>query len=297
MLVTIIIFLIIFVCANIPIIPFIAGHIGKITTWGIHDIYLFFKHKRYNECRDFGRVITICADGSSVFGSGKTLSGVHALRFLYKKYNGLKVWNPTEKRFVTQHIHIISNVELTDVPYIPFENEKQLIEVEQPEMDVTFFFLDEASTIWNSRNYKDNISHELLTNLLQCRKNKIGLITTSQRFIFQDKLIREITSVVWQAKKMWRIQQLKTYDAFEMENCSNPMLLKPMGTSFWFITDSDFEAYDTNAVVERLKKKNEEGGFISNAEILEAQGDRSDSVDMVSNFSKKGRKRIKTHKK
>ena len=184
-----------------------------------------------------------------MFGSGKTLSGVHYLRNLYKRYNGRKVWNPTEHRFVTQHIHIISNVELTDIPYIPFENEKQLIEVNQPEMDVTFFFLDEASTIWNSRNYKDNISHELLTNLLQCRKNKMGLVTTSQRFIFQDKLIREITSVVWQAKKMWRLQQLKSYDAFAMENCSNPLLLKPMSVSYWFIRDDDFKAYDTNAVV------------------------------------------------
>jgi hypothetical protein len=288
-----IVMFVLWICAVFPVLPFIVTHIDKVVHWGIHDIYLYFKHKRYNECRDFGRVITICADGSSVFGSGKTLSGVHSLRFLYEKYDGLEVWNPSEERFVTQHIHIVSNVELTDIPYTPFTNEKQLIEVEQPEMDVTFFFLDEASTIWNSRNYKDNISHELLTNLLQCRKNKIALITTSQRFIFQDKLIREITSVVWQAKKMWRIQQLKTYDAFAMENCANPMLLKPLATSFWFIKDDDFAAYDTNAVVERLKKKNEEGGFISNAEILEGQGAREDVLEMVAGLSKKGRKRIK----
>lgn len=282
-----------FVFVYLPIVPFVIGHIGSIVSWSLHDIYMYFKHKRYNECRKFGKVITICADGSTAFGSGKTLSGVHTLRAIYKKYNGLKVWNPDEQRFVIQHIHIISNVELTDIPYTPFENEKQLIEVNQPLMDVTFFLLDEASTIWNSRNYKDNISHELLTAILQCRKNKIGLITTSQRFIFEDKLIREITSVVWQARKMWRLQQLKVYDAFAMENCSNPTLLKPLSVNYWFIRDADFKAYDTNAVVERLKKKNEEGGFISNAEILEAQGVRSDSVDMVSRLSKKGRKRIK----
>jgi hypothetical protein len=92
---------------------------------------------------------------------------------------------------------------------------------------------------------------------------------------------------------MWRIQQLKTYDAFAMENCANPMLLKPLATSFWFIKDDDFAAYDTNAVVERLKKKNEEGGFISNAEILEGQGAREDVLEMVAGLSKKGRKRIK----
>lgn len=241
-------------------------------------------------------IISICADGSKVFGSGKTLSGVHAVRDIYFRYNGLKVWNPTEKRFVTQHIHVVSNVELTDIPYTLFENEKQLIEVDTPEMDITLFFLDEAGTIWNSRNYKDNISHELLTSLLQCRKHKIALVTTSQRFIFQDKLIRETTSEVWQAKKMWRIQQLKCYDAFAMENCANPSLLKPFATSFWFIKDKDFESYDTNAVVDRLKKKNEEGGFISNAEILEAQGERSDAPDMINGLSRKGRRRIRPKK-
>lgn len=278
----------------LPIIPFIIKKLPLIFKWGIHDLILFIGHKRYNECHEYGRLISICADGSKVFGSGKTLTGVHAIREIYKRYNGLTVWNPTEKRFVKQHIHVISNVELTDIPYTLFENERQLLDIDTPEMDVTLFFLDEASTIWNSRNYKDNISHELLTNLLQCRKHKMALITTSQRFIFQDKLIREITSEVWQCRKMWRIQQLKMFDAFAMENCTNPVLLKPLSTSFWFIKDDDFKAYDTNAVVERLKKKNEEGGFISNSEILESQGNRENSPELLNGLSRKGRKRLRS---
>ena len=276
-----------------PVIPFILGNIKNVFLYGIKDIVTFIHYKKYNECHDYGKVVTICASGTKVFGSGKTLSGVHALRYIYKKYDGLKVWNPTEKRFVTQHIHIISNVELTDIPFTWFENEKQLIEVDQPEMDITIFFLDEASSIWNSRNYKDNISTELLTSLLQCRKNKIALFTTSQRFIFQDKLIRQITSEVWEAKKTWRIVRLQTFDAYDLENCSNVTLIKALATSFWFVKDKDYAAYDTSAIVERLKKMNDAGELLSDAEILENQGSNDRCIEMVDRLSRKGKKRLK----
>lgn len=261
--------------------------------YGFKDIYSFFHYKRYNECRDYGKVITICASGTKVFGSGKTLSAVHALRYLYEKYDGLEVWNESEKRFVTQHIHVISNVELKDIPFTYFENERQLIEVEQSEMDITFFLLDESSSIWNSRNYKDNISTDLLTSLLQCRKNKIALITTSQRFIFQDKLIRQITSEVWEAKKTWRIVRLQTFDAYDMENCTNLSLLKSIATSFWFVRDEDYNAYDTSAIVERLKKMNDNGELLSQSEILENQGVGDRCLEMVERLSRKGKKMVR----
>lgn len=276
-----------------PIIPFLIRHIPDIMIYSFMDIYRFIKYKKYNECKDYGKVVTICASGTKVFGSGKTLSGVHAIRYIYEKYDGLEVWNATEKRFVTQHIHIISNVELTDIPFTFFQNEKQLIEVEQPEMDVTIFFLDESSSIWNSRNYKDNISTTLLTSLLQCRKNKIALFTTSQRFVFQDKLIRQITSEVWEAYKFWRIVRLQTYDAYDMENCTNLQLLRAIATSYWFVKDEDYNAYDTTAIVERLKKMNESGELLTDAEVLESQGLDERCLDMVSRLSHKGRKRLK----
>lgn len=283
----------VFIMIMFPVIPFLIRNLHNVFKYGLADIVGFIHYKRYNECHDYGKVVTICASGTKVFGSGKTLSGVHALRYIYKKYNGLKVWNPTEKRFVTQHIHIISNVELTDIPFTWFDNEKQLIEVEQPEMDITIFFLDEASSIWNSRNYKDNISTELLTSLLQCRKNKIALFTTSQRFIFQDKLIRQITSEVWEAKKTWRIVRLQTFDAYDLENCSNVNLIRALSTSFWFVKNKDYAAYDTAAIVERLKKMNEAGELLSDAEILENQGSSDRCIEMVDRLSRKGKRRLK----
>lgn len=292
----IIIGIVIFLLFCFPVIPFIIRNLHNIFRYGFLDIVHFFKFKKYNECHDYGKVITICASGIKVFGSGKTLSGVHAIRYIYNKYDGLEVWNPTEKRFVEQHIHVISNVELKDIPFTWFENEKQLIEVDQPEMDITLFFLDESSSIWNSRNYKDNISTDLLTSLLQCRKNKIGLITTSQRFIFQDKLIRQITSEVWEAYKVWRIVRLQTFDAYDVENCTNLQLLKSLATSFWFVKNEDYEAYDTSAIVEKLKKMNEEGQLLSAPEILEAQGISDRAVELVERLSRKGKKRLQGKK-
>lgn len=284
---------IIFVILAFPVVPFVVSHLHLIFKYSLLDLFEFVKYKKYNECKDYGKVITICASGTKVFGSGKTLSGVHAIRYIYNKYNGLEVWNPTEKRFVTQHIRVISNVELKDIPFTWFDNESQLIEVNQPEMDVTLFFLDESSSIWNSRNYKDNISIDLLTALLQCRKNKVGLITTSQRFIFQDKLIRQITSEVWEAYKFWRIVRLQTFDAYDVENCTNLQLLKSLATSFWFVKNEDYEAYDTSAIVEKLKKMNDNKELLTSAEILEAQGISDRAVELVERLNRKGRKRLK----
>lgn len=287
------IIVVIFILLAFPIIPFIFKHIPQICKYSFIDLYRFIRYKKYNECKDYGKVITICASGTKVFGSGKTLTGVHALRYIYEKYDGLQVWSETEKRFVIQRINIISNVELKDIPFIFFENEKQLINVEQGEMDVTLFFLDESGSVWNSRNYKDNISIELLTALLQSRKNKIGLVTTSQRFIFQDKLIRQITSEVWEARKWWRIVRLQTYDAYDMENCTNLQLLKALATSYWFVRDSDYAAYDTNALVDRLRKMNQEGALLSNDEVLQNQGVSERCLEMVGRLSRQGKKRVK----
>ena len=106
-------------------------------------------------------------------------------------------------------------------------------------------------------------------------------------------MIRQITSEVWEAYKVWRIVRLQTFDAYDMENCTNLQLLKAIATSFWFVKDSDYEAYDTSAIVERLKKKNENHEMLTGREVLEAQGVSERCVEMVGRLSRKGRQRLK----
>lgn len=203
----------------------------KIIPYAIKDGVNYFRHKKYNECKEYGLIRLNCASGSSVFGSGKTLDIVTRAINIKKKYDNLTVWDSDKQKFITQHIHIISNVQLFGVEYIPFKDISQVIEIEKynfGSMDVTIFILDESGAIFNSRDYKKNISPEFLTSLLQSRKNKIALYMTSQRFIFTDKILREVCSTVNQCRMFWRIVRISTYDAFELENAINDSLIKPL---------------------------------------------------------------------
>lgn len=281
------IFLIIFICVYIPFIPFAVTHFYQIVTNGAVDIYHYFKHKEYNRCKFFGRIYMITAYRNKVFGSGKTLDMTMVARYLFNRYDNRPVWSEDKQDFVIQHIHLISNVELLDVPYTPFTHVDQIKNVEQEAEDVTIFVFDEVGAIWNSRNYKDNINTELLKRLLQVRKNKIGILCTAQRFKFVDALLRQITGSLICVKKTWRIIKVLEYDAVSFENCDNIDMLKPLSVSYKFVLDKDYAAYDTSAIVEDLKKTE----MISEAEILAAQGVVNPDIDFATGIKKKFRKR------
>lgn len=279
--------IIVFVVVYLPIVPFCIKHFYHIVINGAVDIYIYFKHKEYNRCYFFGRIYMITAYRNKVFGSGKTLDMTMIARYVYNKYDGLSVWNEDKQTFVTQHIHLISNVELLDVPYTPFISAEQMKNVEQEEDDITIFVFDEVGAIWNSRNYKDNISTELLKRLLQVRKNKVGIICTAQRFKFVDALLRQITGSLYCVNKTWRILSVREYDAVSFENCDNIDMIKPLSLSYKFVFNKDYAAYDTSALVEDLKKKD----MLTDAEILAAQGAIEPNIDFATGIKKRYRKR------
>jgi len=279
--------LIFFVCVYIPFIPFVIKHFYHIVLNGAVDIYYYFKHKEYNRCKFYGRVYMITAYRNKVFGSGKTLNMVKLVREIYKRYNGKPVWSEDEQGFVTQNIHIISNVTLTDIPYTPFKSVSQLKNVEQGTEDVTIFVFDEIGAIWNSRNYKDNISTELLKRLLQVRKNKIAILGTAQRFKFVDALLRQITGSIVCVRKTWRILKLLEYDAVAFENCDNIDMLKPLRKSYSFVFNKDYAAYDTSEIVDSLSKED----MLSDAEILMNQGVQQPDIDFATGIKRRFRKR------
>lgn len=279
--------LIFLVCVYLPIVPFIVTHFYHIITNGAVDLYKYIKHKERNRCKAYGRIYMITAYRNKVFGSGKTLDMTMLARQIFNKYDGLPVWNEDRQEFMTQHIHLISNVELLDVPYTPFTTAEQLKNVVQDEDDVTLFVFDEVGAIWNSRNYKDNISTELLKRLLQVRKNKIGILCTAQRFKFVDALLRQITGSLYCVNKTWRILSVREYDAVSFENCDNIDMIKPLSIGFKFVFDKDYRAYDTSAIVENLKKAD----MLSDSEILAAQGVIEPNIDFATGIKKRFRKR------
>lgn len=270
------IFVIVILCFLFPFIRYIVFHpisCGKVAFNQCKD---YIKHKRKNECKEFGKIVMFCASGATAFGSGKTLSMVRWVTWLYQHYNNLPVWDSETDTFVPQHIIVISNVELRSIPYIPFRGKSQFVEIDKlphTEHDIIVYCIDEAGMEFNSRQYKDNFSTDFLRRLLQVRHNKCCVCLTSQRFQFTDKILRQTTGIVTTCKMWWRIVRLQDFDAFSLENLPNPAMIKPLKTRFYLATDELFASYDTNYNVETLKQQLADGDLLSTDEILSNIGD------------------------
>ena len=224
-----------------------------------------------------------------LFGKGKTLSAVHRVTRAYRRYDGKKVWCFRRKAMVTQRVKILSNVALT-VPYEQLVSLEQVVRAAEnvKEFDdahgtltITLVLGDEFSVQMNSRNFKNNIDALFLNTLLTCRHYHISLYYTAQRFCHVDALLRQVTSSVIVCAKLWRFQQLFTYDAWEMENAANPMLLRPRKRSCWFVRNRDYNAYDTFACVGNLKKSAKDGDMLTEEEILSLQCNQPLNMDAV----------------
>lgn len=218
---------------------------------------------------------------TGLFGKGKTLTSVHKLYEYYLKYHDKRVWCRERKKFVTQKVHILSNIDLKYMPYVPLTSLQQVVETpallrerdfENDTLTVIIVYIDEISKVLNSRSFKTNVNAQVLDALLCCRHYHMGIIGTAQRFQHVDALFRQVTQRVIECNKTWRLQKEYVYDAFEMENCTNILTLTPLYKGGFFVLNKDYEAYDTIAVVGDLVKAWKEGDILDEKEILEMQG-------------------------
>ena len=249
------------------------------------DTYNYFKFKKYNEQKT-GEIVAYVG----LFGKGKTLSAVHKVRTIYFRKNNKLVWCRDRKKFVTQKIEIISNVRLTDVPYSSFVSLAQIFtaaelnkakDYKNDTLTITIVLGDEFSVQFNSRSFKDNINPLFLNTLLTCRHHHISLYYTAQRFGHVDALLRQVTSYVVDCNKTWRLMAQYQYDAWDMENATNALLIKPIGRGGFFVSNRDYNAYDTLATVQNLKKKFDEGDMLTDAEILALQNPVVNGMESV----------------
>ena len=280
-----IVIVIAFVCVAFPVVPFVAGKLHLIIFYGILDIYKYFRYKRWHEFKGYGKIM--CYTG--LFGSGKTLSMTHFVRMIFNYYDGLEVWDFEQKKWVIQHIHILCNYHLNGVPYTPLVSERQLIDIEQPKQDITLVVLDEISAIFNNRDYK-NFTPDVLISMLQCRHRKTSFLGSAQRFQMMDKNFRQTMETSSNCKKFWRIVKVVLFDAYQLENCSNPLMLKPIKNQYWFVRDSDYQAYDTNEMVTKLVKDAQEGRMLTSMEISAKQGDIAGDINLATSRKRKWRK-------
>ncbi len=230
------------------------------------------------------------------FGGGKTLSVVHYVRILFDRYNNKIIYDRQRKQWVLQKIHIISNVHLNGIPYEELVSLSQVvccaqrnkkIDEEHKTRTCVIVLLDEASSELNSRNFKSNIDANFLNTLITSRHFNMSLFYTSQKFKLVDALLRSVTQRTIWCDKRWRIMVQHYFDADEMEYASNPELVKPLVRRGFFITDKDFDTYDTLATVERLAKDTRNGNMMTEEEILALRGAINPDNDQVTHASRK----------
>lgn len=251
-----------------PALACLFYNIPFVIYYFIKDIIVYILHKRWRECKEFGKIN--CYVG--LFGRGKTLSGVHKVVKLYEKYNGKKVWSTRDKCWKVQTIRIISNVALS-IPHIKLVSTNNIINASQGlnDVSVSIVLVDEASTQFNSRNFKTNISNALLNSMLTCRHQKFGMILTAQRFLHIDALMRQTCDRVIECKKIWRFQMLYSADAWDLENCTNIKLVRHI-KKCWFVTNKDYNNYNTMANVDSIKRMQANGELLTDDEVLSARG-------------------------
>lgn len=266
------------------------SHPILVVTNGVKDLWQYIRQRKWRLCST-GELVAYVG----LFGRGKTLSAVHKVVSMYERYDGLTVWCSRRKKFVTQRVKVLSNVALT-IPYEELVSLEQIVlcaernEAEDDEHDtltITLVLGDEFSVQMNSRNFKTNIDPLFLNTLLTCRHYHISLYYTSQRFGHVDALLRQVTSYVVDCNKLWRFQRQNLYDAWEMENVTNPMLLTPLSRRCWFVRDKVYNAYNTLACVGNLKKSMQAGDMMSEEEILALQQNQPANMDGVSKPSKR----------
>lgn len=266
-------------------------HPIKTVCYVVRDLIDYIRFKQWRNCKT-GTIK--CFIG--LFGKGKTLDAVHYVLEQYHRYNDQLVYDIFRKKWVTQKVHVISNVEIFGIPYERFVSLSQIVNVadtmhQRDELNdtltVTLVLGDEFSVQLNSRSFKTNIDPLFLNTLLTCRHHHISLIYTSQRFNHVDALLRQVTASVISCNKCWRFMVQSFYDAYELENASDPTMVKPLRRFGWFISNADFNAYDTLACVDNLSKSCKEGDMLSEEEILALQQNTPSDMEVVAHPSRK----------
>lgn len=284
----------------LPTVRCAVFHPISVLRYGVIDICNYIFHKGADWCPS-GELVAYVG----LFGMGKTLSAVHKVVSMYNRYNGKVVWCGRRKKLVKQRVHILSNVSLS-IPYEDFVSLEQIVLCAERNaaqddanntLTVTLVLGDEFSVQMNSRNFKSNIDPLFLNTLLTCRHYHISLFYTSQRFGHVDALLRQVTSYVVDCKKLWRFQRQNLYDAWELENASNTLLLTPMAKKCWFVHNRDYDAYNTLACVGNLKKSMQEGDMMTEEQIIALQQNQQSNMEGIAKPSRRWMKSKKQQNK
>lgn len=198
------------------------------------------------------------------FGAGKTTSMVERAYRLCKRYPSLSV---------------VTNLSLQNFPahtnILPLKSPQDILNAPNN----TLVLIDEIGTIFNSRDFakgKESIPKILFQHLCQCRKRRMMILATTQRWNFLDKQLRDITATVNVSKShlqhpFTRVTTVYTYDAFQYDQAfTNPMLPLPIEAAYVYVqTDFIRKLFDTAELIDNMLTAE----YIPDDEILTNRGE------------------------
>ena len=253
--------------------------IFKFPKFLIYFLYDFFKYKYLNQNKLFyGWGIHLFIGR---FGSGKTAS---AVRYVYQqclKYPQLSVLTNIKLVNFPQHTKVLSLKTSEDILNAP-EN--------------CIVLIDEIGTIFNSRDFssgKKSVPKELFQHLCQCRKRRMQIIGTVQKYNLLDKQIRDISADLTVCKASLkhpfsRFIRMYKYDVDDYEMYLNNRMYKPklLSSSVYVQTNKLRKLYDTSELVNNMLSQE----YLTDKEILDNRG----VINAVNNVpvSRKERRKI-----
>lgn len=218
------------------------------------------------------------------FGAGKTSLMVTEAYKLCCKY---------------PQLHIVTNIKLSGFPeytkIYPLNSPQDILNAPKN----TLVLIDEIGTIFNSRDFsggRNSVPKSLYQHLCQCRKRRMMILATVQRFNLLDKQIRDITADVTACRTHFRhpFTRLMTgykYDIEEYEMYSENHSYTPVCSStVTHLQRNQYrKLYDTSELVTNMLNKD----YISDEEILRNRDSDINNIPLDRKQNKRMRKQSK----
>lgn len=253
-------------------------HSAEIVYYTAYDITIYnFYRKKYDFCGWGVHLFT------GKFGAGKTSYAVS------KAY---------DIAYQFPQVTILTNIKLQNFPHWTEVRELKTAQDILNAPQNTLVLIDEIGTIFNSRDFsggKCAVPKPLFQHLCQCRKRKMMIFGTVQRFNLLDKQIRDITADVTACHTHWaypfvRWQTAYTFDIEEYEMYTENRTYRPRALKSDLIVQTNKlrQLYDTSELVQNMLGKE----YLSDSEILaNREGIAQDGIVLDKKQQKQLRKR------
>ena len=229
-------------------------HLAEIMIYTVYDKYLYIYYRKRFDFTGWGVHLF-----TGKFGAGKTSYAVA------KAY---------DIAYEFPQVTILTNIKLQNFPpwttVLPLNTAQDILNAPPN----TLVLIDEIGTIFNSRDFsggKCAVPKPLFQHLCQCRKRKMMIFGTVQRFNLLDKQIRDITADVTACHTHWRYpfvrwQTAYTFDIEEYEMYSENRTYRPriMRSDLIVQTNKLRNLYDTSELVQNMLHKE----YLNDSEIL-----------------------------